>query len=175
MCLICGCEEPGRPRRTVALRNPEQAEPDELILQATEEALAAAENWIGWSAGARMSMSSAWTPHKALRRLADHLIDHLCQVEARAVGEVAVADPWHGRKVTLDTDWARFTEQDLDEASARLRRLAQALAWRVRELRNDWDTVADGEWTIRAIAVHVAEATSIYATRLTATINPPGD
>ena len=173
MCLICGCEEPGRPRREVVLRNPEQPEPDELVLQATEDALAVAESWIGWNSKATMSLGSAWTPHKAVRRISDHLIDHLCQLEARHTGEEPVPDQWRGRAVTLDSDWARFTEQDLDEATARIRRLAQILAARLRALRAEWDTSAGEEWTIRAIAEHVAEASATYASRLTNTPNGP--
>ena len=34
-------------------------------------------------------------------------------------------DEWHGSLVTFDSDWARFTEVELDEAGQRLRRLAQ--------------------------------------------------
>ena len=136
MCLTCGCEEPGRPRRATVLRTPGHPEPDELILQATEDALGLAESWIGWSSGAVMSLGSAWTPHKALRRIADHLIDHLCQIEMRVALETPVPDLWRGRSVTLESDWARFTELDLDEATARIRRLAQLMALRVRSLRD---------------------------------------
>src|SRR5437773_5476127 len=138
MCLTCGCDERGRPRRQLLLRG-QELEPDELILVATEDALAAAQSWIGWSTGAVISLGNAWTPHKALRRIADHLIDHLCQIESREAGEAAVPDAWRGRSVTLESDWARFTEQDLDEATARIRRLAQVLAIRVRSLRAGWD------------------------------------
>ena len=112
-----------------------------------------------------MSLGSAWTPHKALRRIADHLIDHLCQIEMRVALETPVPDLWRGRSVTLESDWARFTELDLDEATARIRRLAQLMALRVRSLREDWDTDAGAEWTIRAIAEHVAEASAAYASR----------
>jgi len=175
MCLTCGCEEPGRPRRATVLRIPGHPEPDELILQATEDALGLAEGWIGWSSGAVMSLGSAWTPHKALRRIADHLIDHLCQIEMRVALETPVPDLWRGRSVTLESDWARFTELDLDEATARIRRLAQLMALRVRSLREDWDTDAGAEWTIRAIAEHVAEASAAYASRPvpTAVVHPP--
>ena len=122
-----------------------------------------------------MSLGSAWTPHKTLRRIADHLIDHLCQIEMRVALETPVPDLWRGRSVTLESDWARFTELDLDEATARIRRLAQLMALRVRSLREDWDTDAGAEWTIRAIAEHVAEASAAYASRPvpTAVVPPP--
>ena len=68
MCLTCGCQEPGRLRRAILRRNAAQADPDELVVEATEDALARAATWIGWDSGAVMSLGNAWTPHKALRR-----------------------------------------------------------------------------------------------------------
>ena len=168
MCLTCGCGEPGWPRRVVVLRNAASADPDELVLLAVEDALAHAETWIGWGGDAVLSHGNAWTPHKALRRIADHLVDHLCQIEARTAGEPPVPDAWQGRHVTLDSDWARFAEQDLAESAARIRRLAQVFAWRVRSLTSEWDAPVGDEWTLRFIATHVADATAAYADRLEA-------
>jgi hypothetical protein len=68
---------------------------------------------------------NAWTPHKALRRAADHLLDHLAEVECRLAGLPPVPDRWHGWTVTTDADFARFTEVDLDEATSRLTRLGR--------------------------------------------------
>jgi len=175
MCLTCGCEERSRAPRPIAFTDPHHPQPDEVVLRATEDALVRAESWLGWSSSAVMSLGSAWTPNKSLRRIADHLIDHLCQIEARIAGETAIPDLWRGRSVTLESDWARFTEQDLDEATARIRRLAQLMALRLRALRAEWDTNAGEEWTIRAIAEHLAEATAVYASRPVATpvVSPP--
>ncbi len=175
MCLVCGCDEPNRSRRPITRRDPEHPEPDELIIEATEQALAQAEAWIGWSNGAVRSLGNAWTPQKALRRITDHLIDHLCQIETRAAREMAVPDLWRGRSVTLDSDWSRFSEQDLDEATARIRRLAQLMVLRLRSLRAQWDADSGPDWTIRAIAEHVAEACATYASRpmATPTVPPP--
>src|SRR5438128_12223256 len=139
MCLTCGCQEPGRLRRAILRRNAAQADPDELVVEATEDALARAATWIGWDSGAVMSLGNAWTPHKALRRITDHLIDHLNQVECRAAGVESVPDEWRGRATTLTSDWAPFSEDELNEASARLRRLGQTLALRLRDLRTEWD------------------------------------
>jgi hypothetical protein len=173
VCVTCGCEEPARPRRVLPRRNAAKTDPDELILEATEEALARAEAWIGWDSGAVMSMGSAWTPNKALRRIADHLIDHLCQIEARPAVEMPVPDLWRGRAVTLESDWSRFTEQDLDEATARIRRLAQVVAWCLRSLCAEWDSDAGSEWTLRTIAEHLAEASAAYSSRPQPTITVP--
>jgi hypothetical protein len=175
MCLTCGCDEPARPRRLVALADPSHPTPDEVVLQATENALALAASWIGWAGPAVMSLGNAWTPNKSLRRITDHLIDHITQIECRAAGEPTVPDPWRGRSVTLESDWARFTENDLDEATARIRRLAQMLALRLRALRAEWDAEAGEDWTLRAIAQHLADATEAYASRpvATKTVAPP--
>lgn len=165
MCVACGCDEPGRSRRIIMPADPAHPRPDELVLIAVEEALARAERWLGWNGAATMSMGSVWTPHKALRRVTDHLIDHLAQIESRAAGVADVGDEWHGRMVTVATDWAPFTEQDLDEASARLRRLGHVIALRLRALEPHWDATAGSEWTIRAIAEHVVEGTATYASK----------
>ena len=100
---------------------------------------------------------NTWTPAKALRRITDHLIDHLHQVEALLAGAPAIPDTWHGRFVTLDSDWGRFTEADYDEACSRLRRLGRWYVLRYEAAGPDaWDAPRGGEWTLREIAEHVA-------------------
>ena len=175
MCLACGCDDAARPRRVVELADPAHPSPDELVLLSTEDALERAAGWIGWNGRSTLSLGNAWTPNKALRRITDHLVDHIAQVECRFGGEAPVADPWRGRSVTLESDWARFTENDLDEAAARLRRLAQILALRLRVMRDQWDADAGEEWSLRAIAQHLADATEAYASRppATETTTPP--
>jgi hypothetical protein len=102
--------------------------------------------------------AETWTPHKALRRIADHLLDHLHEVEALLAGAEPMPDEWHGRQVTLDADWARFTEPDFDEACSRLRRLARCYLLRPAS----WDAPRGEAWTLRQIAGHVA-GVSYYA------------
>ena len=100
---------------------------------------------------------NTWTPHKALRRITDHLIDHLHQVEALLAGAPPVPDTWRGRFVTLDADWGRFTEADYDEACSRLRRLARWYVLRYAAAGTAaWDEPRGGEWTLRQIAQHVS-------------------
>ncbi|HEY5985419.1 MAG TPA: hypothetical protein VIV12_03400 [Streptosporangiaceae bacterium] len=102
-------------------------------------------------------------PHKALRRINDHLIDHLHQVEALLAKAEPMPDTWHGRFVTLDADWARFTEPDYDEACSRLRRLARWYALRYEAAGPDaWDEPRQDSWTLRQIVEHVADV-SHYA------------
>jgi hypothetical protein len=98
-----------------------------------------------------------WTPAKALRRITDHLIDHLHEVQALLAGAEPLPDEWHGRLVTLDSDWARLTEPDFDEASSRLRRLARTYLL-TYEMAGPaaWDVPREPAWTLREIAEHVS-------------------
>jgi hypothetical protein len=103
---------------------------------------------------------NAWTPHKALRRVTDHLLDHLAEVECRLAGLATVPDEWHGRSVTTDADFARFTEVDLDEATSRLTRLAACYRARLRDVDAvTLDAAGDGAWSLRQVVEHVAGVT----------------
>jgi hypothetical protein len=97
------------------------------------------------------------TPHWALRRVGDHLVDHLAEIECRLAGLPGLTDQWHGRMVTLDCEFARFTEVDLDEATSRLTRLAACYEARLAGLEaTQLDArPADDVWTIREVAHHV--------------------
>ena len=46
-----------------------------------------------------------YTPHKAVRRIADHVIDHLAEVEALLAGVETIPDGWHASLVTFESDW----------------------------------------------------------------------
>jgi hypothetical protein len=164
--------------------------PGQLVANSVEACLEIAATWHAWDgrpvARTVDGRPNAWTPAKALRRITDHLIDHLQQVEAllarggdppetprgadgawpasrqapsrELAGVPSIPDTWHGRFVTLDADWARFTEADYDEACSRLRRLGR---WYVLRYETAgaaaWDEPRGGEWTLREIAEHVAE------------------
>jgi hypothetical protein len=90
--------------------------PGLIVATAVDSCLEIAESWLGWDGRPVHRGENVWTPHKALRRITDHLIDHLAEVEALLAGVPTIPDRWHGRAITLDSDWARFTEPDLDEA-----------------------------------------------------------
>jgi hypothetical protein len=84
---------------------------------------------------------------------------------ARLVAEGAepLPDEWHGRFVTLDSDWARLTEPDFSEASSRLRRLARTYLLTYEMAGEEaWDAPRDPAWTLREIAEHVS-GVSAYA------------
>lgn len=135
-----------------------------LVPAAVAEILGVAETWLGWDGRPVYSNGNAWTPLKALRRVADHLVDHLTEVECRLAGQPTLADHWHGRMVTLDADFAHFTEIDLDEASSRLMRLAACYQARISQLDAEvLDARPAAEiWTIREIVHHVIGVT-MYA------------
>lgn len=104
-----------------------------------------------------------YTPHKAIRRVADHLIDHLAEIAARLADRTPEPDAWHGSLITTDTDYARFTPADLDEARSRLTRLGLIWDIRLRSLSAaELDRQEGDAWTIRQVAFHAADS-AFYA------------
>jgi len=133
-----------------------------VIPAAVTEVLEVAESWLGWDGRPIYREGNAWTPLKALRRVADHLLDHLAEIECRLADLPTLPDQWHGRMITADADFARFTEVELDEATSRLTRLAACYQARLSRLdpqvldaRPD-----DATWTIREVVHHVSHVTS---------------
>src|SRR2546430_12682005 len=59
-------------------------DPGAGIEAAVGRTLELAATWIGWDGRPRVSEDGdrIYTPHKAIRRQADHLLDHLAEVEA---------------------------------------------------------------------------------------------
>ncbi|GAA4206431.1 hypothetical protein [Actinocatenispora rupis] len=141
-----------------------------LIPTAVDEVLATAETWLAWDGRPRYCDGNAWTPHKALRRVTDHLVDHLAEIECRLAGVATLPDRWHGRKLTLDSDAARFTEADLDEATSRLRRLALCYRARLATLPADVLDAPSDAWTLRQVVHHVANVT--YYARMLGPLTP---
>jgi hypothetical protein len=135
-------------------------DPSTLIPAAVDEILELAATWLAWDGAPVLSDGNAWTPLKALRRITDHLLDHLAEIEATLAGQPTVPDSWLGRTVTLESDWARFTEADLNEASNRLFRYAELYRVRLAGLSAaELDLPRPSAWTVRQIAHHVAGVT----------------
>jgi hypothetical protein len=107
--------------------------PGLIVAAAVDRCLEIAGSWLGWDGRPVHRGENVWTPHKSLRRITDRLLDHLAEVEALLAGVPTIPDRWHGRAVTLDADWARFTEPTA------------------------WDAARGDAWTLRTIAEHVAE------------------
>jgi hypothetical protein len=128
----------------------------EAIEEAVAHALRLAETWAAWDGQPITVENRVYTPHKAIRRLADHLLDHLAELEARVAGQAPLPDHWHASAVTTPADLAVFTREDLDEARSRLTRLAQIWSLRLRALADERLDRVEGEaWTLREVAVHV--------------------
>lgn len=149
-----------------------------MVATAVATCLDIAATWLAWDGRPIVTDGDdLWTPHKALRRVNDHLIDHLAEVEALLAGVPPIPDGWHGRRVTVDADWARFTELDLAEARQRLSRLAQ-----LYELR--YAAAGPGSWDVpRAPTGRCARSPPMYPTSpgmpnrsgVSATSPPPHD
>ncbi|HEX3931738.1 MAG TPA: hypothetical protein VHW64_13615 [Nocardioides sp.] len=134
-----------------------EANPGTAVEEAVRRALGLVDTWIGWDRRPRVSQDGdrIYTPGKAVRRIADHLVDHLAEVEAVLAGAASQPDQWHGSLVTLESDWARFTELDRDEAHQRLPRLARTFALRLAAAGpQEWDRPREG-WSLREIADHL--------------------
>jgi hypothetical protein len=130
--------------------------PAQVIEDAVEYALRLAETWPAWDGRPLAAGDRIYTPHKAIRRLADHLLDHLAELEARLAGRPPLPDHWHASAITTQADLAPFTPEDLDEARSRLTRLAQIWSLRLRALDHDrLDRVEGDAWTLRQVAFHL--------------------
>ncbi|MBB4741103.1 hypothetical protein BJY16_004562 [Actinoplanes octamycinicus] len=129
-----------------------------MIEQAVSHALRLARSWPAWDGTPIPVDDRVFTPHKVVRRIADHLIDHLAEVEARLAGVPTIPDHWHASASTTPGDLAPFTEADLDEARSRLTRLAQIWVVRLDSLSEErLDREEPGAWTIRQIAEHLSD------------------
>ncbi|WP_433377332.1 hypothetical protein ACQPZX_09600 [Actinoplanes sp. CA-142083] len=141
----------------------DERHPAELVPELVEKVLARAATWTAWDGEPRPIDDRIYTPHKAIRRVADHLVDHLAEIEARVAGVATIPDHWHASAITTPADLAPFTAEDLDEARSRLTRLAQIYDVRVRALTPAQLDHRDGDaWTPREIVVHL-EGSLYYA------------
>ncbi|MEV7908480.1 hypothetical protein, partial [Streptomyces anulatus] len=102
-------------------------EPAQVVAAMTDHVLRLAATWTAWDGRPLPVEDEDWlfTPHKAIRRVADHFVDHLAEMEARLAGHETIPDHWHGSSIVTPADLAPFTQNDLDEARSRLTRLSQ--------------------------------------------------
>lgn len=128
--------------------------------QAVERSLLLIETWPAWD-GQPLTADDGriFTPHKAVRRIADHIVDHLAEVEALLAGAPTQPDEWLASALTNQSDLAPFTAEDSQEAQQRLRRLGRTFALRYAALDPaEWDKDRSPNWTLRQIAVHLTES-----------------
>jgi hypothetical protein len=140
--------------------------PADAIDQMVEHVLLLSESWIRWDGRPVPSGDRRYTPHKAIRRVADHLLDHLAQLDTHLAGTASLADRWHGSAITTPADLAPFTNEDLDEARSRLQRLAQLWRTRLEAVPVDAMDRAEGDsYTPREMAF-CAAGSDFYADAL---------
>lgn len=162
----------GRVRHDLLMADPgpvtDDRHPADVVTGMVDHVLDLAATWPRWD-GRPIEMpvegepARAYAPHKAIRRVADHLVDHLAEMEARLAGRPTEPDRWHASAITTPGDLAAFTSDDLDEARSRLRRLALIWDVRLRSLSDQQlDERAGDAWTLRQLAFHVAES-AFYA------------
>jgi hypothetical protein len=152
----------------------DERHPADVVTDMVNHVLELAATWPHWD-GKPFEVSvegeeapRVYTPHKAVRRVADHLLDHLAELEARVGGQPTEPDTWHGSLVTMPADMAAFTADDLDEARSRLTRLARIWEVRLRSLNDERLDASEGDaWTLRQVAFHVA-GSGFYADSATA-------
>ncbi|MBY8877559.1 hypothetical protein K7862_07915 [Streptomyces sp. PLK6-54] len=135
-------------------------DPAEVVTGMVAHVLDVAATWTAWDGEPVPSEDRVYTPHKAIRRVADHLLDHLAELEARLAGEEPEPDHWHASATTTPADLAPFTDQDLDEARSRLVRLSRMWSQRLGALTPEQLDRSPGRgWTFRQLAFHLKGST----------------
>ena len=135
-------------------------DPADAIQEMVSHVLGLAETWVAWDGKPVAIDDREYTPHKAIRRVADHLIDHLAQLETHLAAVRPLPDGWHASSMTTPADLAPFQPDDLDEARSRLTRLAQI--WRIRLASipgGEMDSATGDAYTPREMVFHLLEST----------------
>jgi hypothetical protein len=134
-------------------------DPAGVVAGMISQVLDLAQTWTVWDGRPRPADDRVYSPHKAIRRVTDHLIDHLAEIEARLAGVPTIPDHWHASAMTTPADLALFTPEDLDEARSRLTRMGQIFEVRLRHLSEaELDRREAGAWSMRQIAFHLEES-----------------
>ncbi|MEV4754536.1 hypothetical protein AB0J86_05370 [Micromonospora sp. NPDC049559] len=137
--------------------------PADVVTGMVHQVLELAQTWTHWDGEPRSADDRLYSPHKAIRRVADHLVDHLAEIEARIAGVPTIPDRWHASAITTPADLAPFTPEDLDEARSRLTRLAQIFEIRLQQFSDAALDHRQGDaWSVRQIAFHL-EGSLYYA------------
>jgi hypothetical protein len=118
-----------------------------------------------------MSVTSyTYTPRKPLRRVLDHVLDHLNQIDQwqrwRRDGVIPTpTDGWAPSTVTLPEDRLPLTIADLEAWLWRIDQAVRLLIQRAATLSDDeldWQP-PDGGWPLRRVFHHVARSERLYA------------
>ena len=111
-----------------------------------------------------------YTPRKVLRRVLDHALDHLNQIEQWLLWQQRgivphPTDGWADSATTLEEDRLPLTEADLKAWLWRIDLVVGLVATRASQLsRQQLDWVSpDGGWSLRRMLHHLASAEMFYA------------
>jgi len=148
-------------------------DPAIVVAAMVSHVLALARTWPNWDGRPCPIDDRLYTPHKAIRRVTDHLVDHLAELEARRAGHRPRPDEWHASGSLTPADLSPFTPADLDEAASRLTRLSDLWRDRLADLSPEELDHSPGEgWTFRQLAFHLEG--SIYYADAVGSLTPPG-
>ena len=114
-----------------------------------------------------------YTPRKALRRVLDHALDHLSQIDQWLAwqhhGVVPTpTDGWAPSTVTLPDDRLPLAPADLDAWLWRIDQATRLVVRRAEQLslaELDW-LPPDGGWPLRRVLHHLARSERLYAAAL---------
>jgi len=114
-----------------------------------------------------------YTPRKALRRVLDHALDHLNQIDQWLAWQhhgivPTPTDGWVPSTVTLPDDRLPLAPADLDAWLWRVDEAARLVAQRaagLTEAELDW-LPPDGGWPLRRVLHHLARSERLYAAAL---------
>ncbi len=118
-----------------------------------------------------------YTPRKVLRRVLDHALDHLNQLEQwllwQQQGNVPIpTDGWADSATALEEDWLPLTAADLHAWLWRIDLVVALVAQRAEQLtpqQLDW-TPPDEGWSLRQMLHHLASAEIYYVVWLDAAL-----
>ena len=115
--------------------------------------------WLAWDGAPVLSDGNVWTPLKALRRITDHLLDHLAEIEATLTGQPTLPRlaRTHGHAGERLGSLHRERPQRGQQPSASLRGAVPRPAGGLSAAELDQPRPA--AWTVRQIAHHVAGVT----------------
>jgi DinB family protein len=114
-----------------------------------------------------------YTPRKILRRVLDHALDHLNQIDQwltwrREHIAPTPTDGWAPSTITLPDDRLPLAQRDLDAWLWRIDQAARLMLQRAAGLTEselDWQP-PDGGWPLRRVLHHVARSELLYSAAL---------
>src|ERR1700710_96288 len=98
---VNGPVDDGEPSGLASPTSPDLSNPARGVVESVGRTLELTRTWLSWDGRPFVTDDGAriYTPAKVVRRAADHLIDHLAEVEALRAGAAARPDGWHGSLV----------------------------------------------------------------------------